>query len=89
MSDQVGNQNVGFLMTRLKSIIVGIENEMNWHGKPLSAKAEESIKVIKGQMSKQEDWGLRPQPITTKVPAVDLTNIKLSEPPNYKIGQQV
>ena len=62
---------------------------MNWHGKPLSAKAEESINVIKGQMAKQEDWGLRPQPITTKVPAVDISNIKLSEPPNYKIGQQV
>lgn len=67
----------------------GIENEMNWHGKPLSAKAEETLKVIKEQMSNQGNWGLRPQPITTTVPAVDLTNIKLSEPPNYKIGQQV
>lgn len=67
----------------------GIEDEMNWHGKPLAAKADETVKAITACMSSQGSWGLRPQPITTTVPAVDITNIKLSEPPNYKTGQQV
>ena len=62
---------------------------MNWHGKPLAAKADETVKAITDCMSSQGSWGLRPQPITTTVPAVDITNIKLSEPPNYKTGQQV
>lgn len=31
---------------------------------------------------------LRPQPVTDDAPAVDLT-VKLSEPPNYKIGDKV
>lgn len=67
----------------------GIEDEMNWHGKPLAAKAEETVKAITEHMSSQGSWGLCPQPITTTVPAVDITDIKLSEPPNYKTGQQV
>ena len=31
---------------------------------------------------------MRPQPVTDDAPAVDLA-VKLSEPPNYKIGDKV
>lgn len=35
-----------------------------------------------------DSLSLRPQPVTDDAPAVDLT-VKLSEPPNYKIGDKV
>ena len=87
------SEKKGILFTVIVSfmivIVAGIEDEMNWHGKPLSAKAEESIKAITANMSSQGPWGLQPPPVTATVPAVDISNVKLSEPPNYKLGQQV
>ena len=35
-----------------------------------------------------DSLSLRPQPVTDDAPVVDLT-VKLSEPPNYKIGDKV
>ena len=35
-----------------------------------------------------DSLSLRPQPVTDDAPAVDLT-VKLSEPPNYKVGDKV
>lgn len=62
---------------------------MNWHGKPLGAKAEEVIAHLEKEMTKKNGFGLKPQPITASVPKADITNIKLSEPPKYELGQQV
>lgn len=39
-------------------------------------------------MSGSEPHGLGPQPVTDTVPSVSL-DAKLSEPPNYKIGDKV
>lgn len=69
-------------------LFAGMEDLMNWHGKPLGAKADEVIASIQSQI-KNQSLNLRPQPITATVPKVDITNIKLSEPPNYKLGDQV
>ena len=72
-------------------IIADIEDQLNWHGKPLAAKADDTLKAIKQSMEgqQQESVSLRPQPVTAKVPAVDISDIKLSEPPNYTKGQPV
>jgi len=61
---------------------------MNWHGKPLGVKADEVISSLEAQM-KNKDVTLRPQPITATVPKSDISNITLSEPPNYELGQSV
>lgn len=66
----------------------GIEDLMNWHGKPLGAKAEEVIKKIQGEMQ-ADTSNLRPQSITATVPKIDISNISLAEPPKYDMGQQV
>ncbi|KAL4226115.1 hypothetical protein ACF0H5_014102 [Mactra antiquata] len=67
----------------------GVEDLMNWHGKPLGDKADSCIKEIQGQMQNQPPWNLRPQCITASVPDVNLANMKLAEPPKYSMGQQV
>ncbi|XP_045163083.2 transketolase-like [Mercenaria mercenaria] len=67
-----------------------MEDVMNWHGKPLGAKAETVIQTIQSNMkSPQGPWKLQPQEITATVPDITISNIKLAEPPNYKLGEQV
>jgi transketolase len=61
---------------------------MNWHGKPLGAKADKVINEIQKNM-KSQSMSLRPQAITASVPDVDITNIKLADPLKYEMGQQV
>jgi hypothetical protein len=61
---------------------------MNWHGKPLGAKADKVINEIQKNM-KSQSMSLRPQAITASVPDVDITKIKLADPLKYEMGQQV
>lgn len=83
--------NYGNVKTELTLLlcVAGIEDLMNWHGKPLGAKTEEVIKEIQSKMSNSESLNLRPQSITATVPKIDISNIKLAEPPKYELGQQV
>lgn len=69
--------------------LFGIENFDNWHGKPLGDKAESVIQAIKDNISEQGDHGLTPNSPEVKAPAVNITNIKLSMPPSYKLGEQI
>ncbi|XP_068971444.1 transketolase-like protein 2 isoform X1 [Bombus flavifrons] len=67
-----------------------IEDQENWHGKPLGNKANEVIQHLTGMLKNPGPLGLHPQkPLVNDVPAVDLSNIKLASPPNYKLGEQV
>ncbi|KOX69770.1 Transketolase [Melipona quadrifasciata] len=67
-----------------------IEDLENWHGKPLGNKANEVIQHLTGMLKNPGPLGLHPQkPLIDDVPAVDLNNIKLASPPNYKLGEQV
>ncbi|XP_032673359.1 transketolase isoform X1 [Odontomachus brunneus] len=67
-----------------------IENLDNWHGKPLGNKANEVIQHLTGLLKNTGPAGLHPQkPLVDDAPAVDISNITLSAPPNYKIGDQV
>jgi len=70
-----------------------IEDLENWHGKPLGDKANAVIKHLEGLILDPTPTvpTLTPKsPSKTKTaPAVDITNVRLSSPPNYKLGDQV
>ncbi|CAF2912011.1 unnamed protein product [Rotaria sp. Silwood2] len=62
----------------------GIENELDWHGKPLGDKANEIVAHLRELVN--EKTLVRPQiaKITAKVPEIKKDKeIKLSSPPNY------
>jgi len=66
-----------------------IENLMNWHGKALGDK---SAGVVQHIQSLIKNPGATAPAIVGPVkdaPAVDITNIALSEPPTYKLGEKV
>uniref|UniRef100_A0A131Y234 Transketolase n=1 Tax=Ixodes ricinus TaxID=34613 RepID=A0A131Y234_IXORI len=69
--------------------IAGIEDAENWHGKPLGDKAEAAIAALEKQMQHKGPWTLRPLEPKADAPKVSLENIRLSEPPNYKLGEKV
>ena len=66
-----------------------IEDEENWHGKPLGAKAQASLDTIKPLIKNPGPHGLLPQPIVHDAPVVEFPQVKLSPPPNYKLGEKV
>uniref|UniRef100_T1J4F3 transketolase n=1 Tax=Strigamia maritima TaxID=126957 RepID=T1J4F3_STRMM len=68
----------------------GIENEDNWHGKALGDKADKIIKLLENSMKNQGVNKIIPQkPLVDDAPKIDITNIKLSEPPSYKLGEMI
>nr|XP_037281373.1 transketolase-like isoform X2 [Rhipicephalus microplus] len=70
--------------------IAGIEDSENWHGKPLGDKAPAAIEALEKQMVSKGPWKLAPQrPEKEDAPPVNISNIRLSEPPNYKMGEKV
>ena len=66
-----------------------IEDQENWHGKALGDKGKTAIKELKDLMSNSGFNGLGPQPVTANAPAVEIGEIKLSEPPSYTLEQKV
>lgn len=66
---------------------VGVENLENYHGKALGDKGKAAVEEMKASLG-TDSVDLGPQPVVDDAPVVDLT-VKLSEPPNYKIGDKV
>ncbi|KAJ6634960.1 Transketolase-like protein 2 [Pseudolycoriella hygida] len=67
-----------------------IEDLENWHGKPLGDKADEVIKHLNGLIHNHGPLQISPQkPLQDDVPVVTLGNVKLSQPPAYKLGESV
>lgn len=65
-------------------------DQMNWHGKALGDKGPEVVAHLKAQLKLAEaDIKLEIPPPVKDAPTVSLDNIKLSEPPAYKLGQAV
>ena len=66
---------------------------MDWHGKPLGKNADKVVahlqELIKDKSGKLAHELLPIKPPQANVSANDITNIKLSKPPNYKLGQEV
>ncbi|XP_061113074.1 transketolase-like [Conger conger] len=66
----------------------GIEDEENWHGKPIpSDRVEALLADIRGQI--QTNKPLYPDQPEEDVPDVDLSYIRLPSPPAYKIGDKI
>ena len=66
-----------------------IEDLMNWHGKALGAKSDSVIQHVESLI---KNPGVKPSNILAPVmdaPAVDITNIAMSSPPAYTLGQKL
>ncbi|GFG33508.1 hypothetical protein Cfor_04979 [Coptotermes formosanus] len=67
-----------------------IEDAENWHGKPLGDKSEEVVQYLKSLIKNTGPLQVAPQkPLKEDAPVVDISNVKLSSPPNYKFGENV
>ncbi|MCL4150811.1 UNVERIFIED_CONTAM: hypothetical protein GTU68_014251 [Idotea baltica] len=67
-----------------------IEDEENWHGKPLGPKMEESLAAVKALIKNSGPPQLKPQkPLVDDAPVVDISKIAFSSPPDYKRGDKV
>ena len=71
--------------------IPGIEDELNWHGKALGAKADAAIAAIEAQIADRNVTGekMNQQVVTDDVKPVDPSAIPLSEKPNYPADAKV
>ncbi|XP_030049968.1 transketolase-like protein 1 [Microcaecilia unicolor] len=68
--------------------IPGIENEDNWHGKPVPKdRMEDIINTIQNQI--QTSKVLCPELPVEDAPAVSIENIKMLSPPSYNIGDKI
>jgi transketolase len=68
----------------------GIENELDWHGKPLGDKAADLIANLRKLVN--EETLVRPamRKVTAKVPEIKKQQeIKLSAPPNYAADKEI
>ena len=65
-----------------------IENELNWHGKALGAKSDIALEACRKAI-KNPKVHLTVKTFTDDAPKVELPQIKLSGPPNYKLGDMV
>ncbi|XP_062855272.1 transketolase-like [Trichomycterus rosablanca] len=69
--------------------IPGTENEMGWHGKPLSKDMAESIiKELQSHITSSSKQ-LCPQLPSEDAPSVSLKNISMPSAPSYKIGEKI
>lgn len=66
-----------------------VEDLDNWHGKPLGKKAGLALENVKKMITNPGPHGLRPLDIIDDAPHFDLPQVKLSEPPNYKLGDKI
>ncbi|CAD5115749.1 DgyrCDS4694 [Dimorphilus gyrociliatus] len=69
--------------------IVGIEDQENWHGKPLGNKTQESIDAISLCIANHGPHELSAPVPTCQVLPNNITNITLSRPPSYDLGQKL
>ena len=64
-----------------------IENQLNWHGKPLGSKMAEVVTAIKGMITKDElDFGDREIPEEKKAPELPKVSLPKLE---YKLGDKI
>ena len=74
----------------LFSLILGVENLDNFHGKALGDKGRAAVEILKKTITSNGPNGLGPQPVVDdNVTAIDLSDVKLSSPPSYTIGEKV
>lgn len=86
-----GGREGGILIT---AVAVGkhfpeVEDLDNWHGKPLTSKAQLALEAVKKLITQPGPHGLKPLPIQDDAPKVTFPQVTLSKPPNYKLGDKV
>lgn len=67
---------------------VNIEDLEKWHGTPLNDKAVNVLEEINGQIRNKKIPINIPKPIFD-APTVDISNVHLSTPPNYTLGEKI
>ncbi|XP_040298745.1 transketolase-like protein 1 [Bufo bufo] len=68
--------------------ISGVENQDNWHGKPMPKdKVDTIINEIQGQI--QTNKPLTPAAPVRDAPEVSIADIKMPTPPSYKVGDKI
>lgn len=67
----------------------GIEDQDNWHGKPLGAKAEEVIAALEARIKNSGPHGISVSEPADDTPVVDITGVTLASPPKYTLGDKV
>ena len=60
----------------------------NWHGKPMAAKTADAIAAIKSIIV-DESAHIDPILPTNDLDEVDISNIRLDTPPDYKLGELI
>ncbi|XP_066436833.1 transketolase-like protein 1 [Eleutherodactylus coqui] len=68
--------------------IAGVENQDNWHGKPMAKdKLDSIINEIQGQI--QTNKTLTPAAPVRDAPKISISDIKMPTPPSYKVGDKI
>lgn len=65
----------------------GIEDQDNWHGKPLGNETDRVLAHLEGLLKNKGPYKYTIPKPQTQPPTVSIQNIQLSSPPNYKIGE--
>ncbi|CAL8082469.1 unnamed protein product [Orchesella dallaii] len=66
-----------------------IEDQDNWHGKPLADKSAATLEHLKALLKNNGPTQLIPSKPVVEVPPVNITDVKLASPPAYKLGELV
>ncbi len=66
-----------------------VEDLENWHGKALGDQAATAVSACEGRIVNKGPHGVVPKPIADDAPKFDIPTLKLSDPPNYKLGEKV
>ncbi|ODN02005.1 Transketolase-like protein 2 [Orchesella cincta] len=66
-----------------------IEDQDNWHGKPLADKSAATLEHLRNLLKNNGPTQLIPSKPVVEVPAVNISDIKLSSPPAYKLGESI
>ncbi|XP_006188868.1 transketolase-like protein 1 [Camelus ferus] len=68
--------------------IPSVEDAENWHGKPMpKERADAIIKLIESQI--QTNRNLEPKPPIEDSPQINITDIEMTSPPAYNIGDKM
>ncbi|XP_054434097.1 transketolase-like protein 1 isoform X2 [Pteronotus mesoamericanus] len=68
--------------------IPSMEDAENWHGKPMPIeRADAIIKLIESQI--ETNRHLEPKPPVEDVPQISITDIEMTSPPAYRVGDKV
>jgi transketolase len=68
--------------------ISGVENQDDWHGKPVPVEKADEIRAIL-KSTKRHNWQIKAPPNDAPDTKLSFGNIHLSSPPSYKLGEKI